>query len=738
MEFDFLPNLPKSNLDDRTFNDLVDECLLRIPRYCPEWTNYNAADPGVTLIEMFAWLTDQMLLRFNQVPRRNYVAFLEMLGIRLQPATPAQTDVTFYLAAARSERYTIPAGVEVATERTETDEAVIFSTTHPLVIGVPVVRHFLTAEQAEDRPQELRDRFSSIWTQAADGHWSGREQPIFSDRPQPGNCFYLVFEPDEPLDGNVIAVTLRGEPAEATGINPDSPPRHWQAWDGHAWQPILRAETDDGTCGFSFDTTSGNEGSGIQEADVRLHLPMTWPATYFGNYSGRWLRCVYAQTGDAQADYSRSPTLVGIGAHTIGGMAHTHQCAIIRDEILGESDGNPGQRLQLQSGMILPRETDEHIIVNPPNGLPQVWQEVNDFASSGPEDLHYTLDSITGEIQFGPLVREPAMLRDDTRLRARIQGTPGQIHERSAADSTVPELATVQLMERQYGAVPPKGAMIRMTTYRSGGGNRGNVQAETLRILKSAVPYVAHVTNHQAAGDGADAESLEDAVIRVPRLLRTRDRAITAEDFEALARQSSRNVARVRCPQESTGNGHQGIVDLLIVPRVDTAPIEQAVGLSPDRFTLTDELREHVLGFLDDRRMLGIQVRIQEPNYVGVSVKIEVGLDPNYASQQAQEEIERSLLIRLYRFLNPINGGSDGTGWGFGNPVYTSDIVSLLQTVPGIRYLGAISLFVLRRQGADWVRTPITTGVIDPGPQGLICSWHNVQLRSGHSVSIVT
>jgi hypothetical protein len=85
MEFNFLPNLPKSDLDDRKFEDLVEECLPRIPRYCPEWTNHNPSDPGITLVELFSWLTDQMLARFNQVPRRQYIAFLELLGIRLQP-----------------------------------------------------------------------------------------------------------------------------------------------------------------------------------------------------------------------------------------------------------------------------------------------------------------------------------------------------------------------------------------------------------------------------------------------------------------------------------------------------------------------------------------------------------------------------------------------------------------------------------------------------------------------------
>ena len=81
--------LPKENLDDRTFEDLVAECILRIPRYCPEWTDFNPSDPGITLIELFAWLTDQMLMRFNRVPRRNYVTFLELLGIKLQPPAPA-------------------------------------------------------------------------------------------------------------------------------------------------------------------------------------------------------------------------------------------------------------------------------------------------------------------------------------------------------------------------------------------------------------------------------------------------------------------------------------------------------------------------------------------------------------------------------------------------------------------------------------------------------------------------
>lgn len=187
MEFDFLPNLPKSDLDDRTFQDLVDECKLRIPRYCPEWTNYNPSDPGITLIELFGWMTDQMFQRFNQVPRRNYVAFLELLGVRLRPPTPAKTFLSFYLSGNLPETYSIPAGTEVATERTDEQEAIVFSTDRPLRIGNPRIRHFLSAPTADYQPQSLRDRFLGSWTMERDGSWQGQELAFFNEEPQAGN-----------------------------------------------------------------------------------------------------------------------------------------------------------------------------------------------------------------------------------------------------------------------------------------------------------------------------------------------------------------------------------------------------------------------------------------------------------------------------------------------------------------------------------------------------------------------
>src|SRR5205823_8226488 len=84
-------------LDDRRFQDIVDEAKSRIPRYCPEWTDHNVSDPGVALIELFAWMTDLLLYRVNQVPDKLYVKFLDLLGVQLKPPRAATAPVTFYL-----------------------------------------------------------------------------------------------------------------------------------------------------------------------------------------------------------------------------------------------------------------------------------------------------------------------------------------------------------------------------------------------------------------------------------------------------------------------------------------------------------------------------------------------------------------------------------------------------------------------------------------------------------------
>ena len=101
-------SLPAPNLDDRRFQNLVDDAKRLVQQRCPEWTDHNVSDPGVTLIETFAYMTDQLLYRLNRVPDRNYIKFLELIGVRLFPPTAATTGTTFWLSAPQENPIVVP------------------------------------------------------------------------------------------------------------------------------------------------------------------------------------------------------------------------------------------------------------------------------------------------------------------------------------------------------------------------------------------------------------------------------------------------------------------------------------------------------------------------------------------------------------------------------------------------------------------------------------------------------
>src|ERR1700736_5353642 len=114
--------LPVPNLDDRRFQQLVDDAKRLVQQRCPEWTDHNVSDPGVTLIETFAFMVDQLLYRLNRVPERNYLRFLELIGVRLFPPTAATVEVTFWLSAPQPTTINVAAGVEVSTLRSNDEE----------------------------------------------------------------------------------------------------------------------------------------------------------------------------------------------------------------------------------------------------------------------------------------------------------------------------------------------------------------------------------------------------------------------------------------------------------------------------------------------------------------------------------------------------------------------------------------------------------------------------------------
>src|SRR5215211_585416 len=126
--------LPAPNLDDRRFQELVDEAKRMVMQRCPEWTDHNVSDPGVTLIETFAYMTDLLLYRLNRVPDRLYVKFLELIGLRLFPPTAARAPVTFNLSTPADALFTVPKATLVSTLRADADDPIVFSTMEDLDI----------------------------------------------------------------------------------------------------------------------------------------------------------------------------------------------------------------------------------------------------------------------------------------------------------------------------------------------------------------------------------------------------------------------------------------------------------------------------------------------------------------------------------------------------------------------------------------------------------------------------
>ncbi len=622
-------SLPAPNLDDRRFQDIVDEAKRRIPRHCPDWTDHNVSDPGVALIELFAWMTEMTLYRLNQVPERLYVKFLELVGVELFSAVPARADLLFSLTAPRQDPVRVPAGTQVSTERSGDEEPIVFLTDTDLQIVPPRLVACLThnGNRFEDHWDDLRREASSV-----------RLFPTL--RADEAVYFGLA----EAAAANLLRLDVTTGP-EGAGVDPRRPPRRWEAWDGREWRDVRVLD----------DTSAGFNSPG----QVSLLLPPRHEALTLGTRRAHWLRCRLVHPEPGQPEYRNPPVLESLSAVSLGGAVPAHHAEPAPAELLGTSTGRPGQVFQVRRLPVLPRRPDETVRVVLPRhervGEPeeQEWSEVADLADATADDRVFTWSGATGEIRFGP-----------------------QVVDR-------------QGVAWQHGAIPPTDAQIYVTGYRVGGGRRGNVAADRLTVLHTSIPFVASVTNLDPSRGGVDAETVENAKLRGPMLLRGGRRAVTAEDVERLTLDAAPGVARARCLAPAAPGEP---ARLLVVPRVDVAP--EALVL--DDLALSDELEEQIKAYLEPRRLLTMRVRIEAPRYQGVKVVAEVRAGPGVRPETVRERAERA----LYEYLNPLVGGPGGQGWPFGVDVRLGDVYGVLHGAFGVQGVEAVHFFPadLRRQ----------------------------------------
>ena len=119
--------IPKVNLDDRTFDDIFNDALRLIPRYCPEWTNHNTSDPGITLLELFSWMTEMTIYRLNKVPEKTYLSLLELMGLSLVAPQSSRAVVQFFPVEGIKRSVQIKAGTQIAATVSDSDD-IIFET----------------------------------------------------------------------------------------------------------------------------------------------------------------------------------------------------------------------------------------------------------------------------------------------------------------------------------------------------------------------------------------------------------------------------------------------------------------------------------------------------------------------------------------------------------------------------------------------------------------------------------
>lgn len=503
--------IPAPNLDDRSFQDIVDEAKRLIPRYTPEWTNHNVSDPGVALIELFAWMSEMVLYRVNQVPDRLYVHFLNLVGIEPFPPSVARADLTFWLSGVLDQPVVVPAGTEVSTGSTLADRSldgsrsVVFATVEDLLIAPPTLIGALSITAA--------NLTADVWD---DLRYAGGSALCFASDPlTPGDALYLGFE--QHIAGLALRLSINAH-AEGIGVDPDDPPLVWESWNGEGWVSLIV---------FS-DSTGGLNRPG----DVVLLVGREDELLSLGGMSAHWIRARLTAPNPGQPTYQQSPRIGSVTAAAVGGTITAEHAQRAAPEYVGRSDGSPGQVLRLSSYPVLPRTDRERVRVVDVDAAVE-WDEVEDFSRSGPTDNHVVWDDATGELRFGPRVRYP--------------------------DGTI----------RQHGRIPRDGAQIAVTGYRFGGGAEGNVGARTLTTMRSTVPYVAAVLNLRPAAGGVNGESIEEAKQRGPLTLRSGQRAVTASDFERLTLEASVEVARARCLPSADGRGP---VRMLIVPNVRSHP----------------------------------------------------------------------------------------------------------------------------------------------------------------------
>lgn len=678
--------LDSLNLDDRTWQDIVDEAKALIPKYAPEWTDHNPSDLGITLIELFAWIVEGMIYRLNRVPEKNFIEFLNLLGVTRDPAAPASTFLTYRLAPG-TPPLKINKGSLAATQQTEKEEGIVFETDADLRVLPINLKTALFVRKIDDKIES-----QNVIANLIDSPLSRMPFSI----PATGSTMILLgfdSKTDEDISllfgfEKLVKKDKEGNiPIEITWLYPEDNSEPMQTEE--TWTGIGKAT--DGTNNFQ------------RNGSVSLKVPDSWTKQNPNDWASLHEKSEIRKINQAlfwiglKISNSQSDELnIVIQYILFNSVSATNAITITQPEFLGISNGKRFQSFELKNRPLFKRPGAKNpydhleIEIREPQvgggfGLWDTWKLRDDF-DKGPGN-YFRLNPVTGTISFGNY--DPA---------------------------TSPE---------GYGTIPPVDSEIRATKYRYVvGGVKSNVPPNTINSIRTPIPGVISVTNPGAAKGGLDEEDIEETKRRGPEILRNRYRAVTVEDYEYLAREATTAVKKVRClpPRMFTkyddlsGEVKEGVpwtfgnldrsngsINVIIIP---DAP------LSDHTPTPSEELLQEVSDYLDERRTVASKLCVTYPRYLPINVTVNINVwkkavddqlipDPNL-SDYCKNKIDAA----IKEFLHPILGGPDGKGWEVGQHITISTLFDYIKPSSEIGFISSLSIKALKPLYEDPKRPP--------------------------------
>lgn len=689
-------------IDDRDYTQILDEARRRIPVHNPEWTNFNDSDPGITVLQLFAFMTENLLYRSNLIPQRNRRKFLQLLGIPLRPASAAVGAVTMVNERGPLDTVTIQAGLQVLAGK------VSFVTTNALDV-LPVEarvyrRRPLTAAERPNAERVYAQLYGS-YTDPTTGLEFYETAPV--EPPASTAGITAVSLQDDTVDGALwLALLLRAGDA-ARGVTDDTRRAVIELIGEKTLtlglMPALESTTrvlhpggapaGQSPPSLSFELSTGALPGGLPRY---LTLDPRPDGNPFENLSLVQLTLPAARDIGTWRDLD--PLEDGVGEFPPSldeEVVRNRVLAWIRIRLPQSQPGGGAGTGQVSASAAAWKARFSWVGINAAKIMQQT-QVVAEFLGTGSSEPDQSFTLMNTPVIEGTVTvmigGEPWTVIDD------LQAAPSEVTVQDAAvpPGTAPvsrgnprvvtvtrESGVVRAGDGLRGARPPAGAPV-FASYAYGGGRAGNVGIGAIRTSPQ-LPAGFAVSNPLPTWGGTEGETEQEAERAIPLHLQHRDRAVSKSDFRDILLETP-GVSLGRADvlplvhPDFIGVPAPGVVTVLLVPNDPARPEAP----EPDRLFL-----QAVCDYLEPRRVLTMEIHLRGPSYVPVWVAIGIDVEAGRDIAAVREDVKQA----IREFLSPLRGGAEQTGWPLEKVVEDRELLARAARVNGVAKIRDVLLW---------------------------------------------